>query len=177
MTAFGNAMGQRKAGQTTADAARAKQEAEQRALEAAKSECRRVLAQMRDADPAVAEKIKKQLIDLMRLYPKLSMDFKASLQAKAREYECFANMRAADAMLNRAMAMAMHHDTAERGKLLGKGREYYRKAMMLGADKEFAIVTERLMNSIAQTSAPDLSRPTKAKPLSSAPRNPHQAKM
>ncbi|MBF0562115.1 MAG: hypothetical protein HQL37_08865 [Alphaproteobacteria bacterium] len=176
MTFHSSAGDKHKGGQQALEAARAKQEALERSIAAAKADCQGILQQMRKADPAQAEQLKKRLNDALNGYKMLSMDFRKSVMETARHYECFANMRAANSLLEAAMGMAMHHNTAERAKLLGKGREHYRKAMSLGADKEFAIAAERIIAAVTQTKAPDLTVPTKAKPVDTAPTNPHHAK-
>lgn len=160
----------------TGNAARQKQEAEQKIQEEAKIECRNELKEMSVADPKEAERIKKRLDELMKKYVKLPPDFRKQVLDKARAYECSANMRAANRTLDKALMMAQRRKVMERTQLLGEARKYYGKALMLGAEKEFQVAADRMIDSIMMTTAPDPTRPTRAKPLTTAPRNPHSAK-
>lgn len=159
------------------DAAKKKQEAEARQLQMGMDECRKYLNAMRSASPVEAEKLKQRLQDTIKRYPKLSMDFKQQANKNARSYECAANMRAADAALHEAMQMAISHHMMERGKLIGEARGFFRKAMALGADKEFQTAAERKIDNVMMTGGFEQKGPTIAKPTSHAPKNTHCAKM
>ena len=158
------------------NALKAKQDAERKMLEAAKAECEKHLYAMKTAQPAAAEKVKQLLADTIKRNPKLPMDFKKSVNDRARTYECNANMRAADIALHQAMQMAQDHHMKERAKLIGEGRGFFRKAMSLGADKDFQAAAERKIDNVLMTGGLEHKGPTVAKPASFAPKNPHSAK-
>lgn len=157
--------------------AQEKQKAEQRAIEEAKAQCDAELRKMKNATIEEVEHIKQHLTDLMKRCQKLPFDFKQKLQMSAKTYECAAYMRDTDDCLRQAVAKAQARQFVERGQCLARGKQSYRKALMLGADKEFAIAAERMIENIMLTSSPDTHRPTKAKPMDTAPKNPHCAKM
>ncbi|MBF0093592.1 MAG: hypothetical protein HQL33_03350 [Alphaproteobacteria bacterium] len=153
-----------------------RQELEKKQIQAAMAECQGHLNAMRGVQPAEAEKLKQRVVDTIKRYPKLPMDFKQMANAKARSYECFANMRAADYALHEAMRMAQSHQMKESSKLIGEARGFFRKAMSLGADKEFQAAAERKIENVLMTGGILPKGPTVAKPVFHTPKNPHCAK-
>ncbi|MEO5375728.1 MAG: hypothetical protein H7840_15905 [Alphaproteobacteria bacterium] len=131
---------------------------------------------MRTADPKEAERMRRHVDDILKKYPNLPMSFKKEAIDTARSHECSANMRATNSTLDKALVMAQSRKTSERTRLLGEARKYYGRALMCGAEKEFQLAADRMMNAIMLTTAPDMAKPTRAKPLATAPTNPRCAK-
>jgi hypothetical protein len=158
-----------------ADAAK-KQEAEKRLLAQAMAECEKQLESMRMASPAEAERIKSRLDDKMKNNKKLPTDFKRKMAAAAREFECAANMRAADAVLKQAPQTARVDNDKERNRLVSEARTFCSKATSLGADAQFRATVNHKIEIIMMTGQVEHKGPTIAKPLDTAPKNPHNAK-
>lgn len=161
---------------SSAEAAKKKRELEKRQLEAAMAECTKQVESMRELQPEAAERVKSRLDAYIKSHPKLPMDFKRKVLAEARSYECFANMRAADAALRHALNDARHDDREVRTKLIGQARAFAAKAGALGADDEFKAAVKRKIEIIMMTGGVEHEGPTIAKPLSTAPVNPRHAK-
>ena len=147
-----------------------KAEAEKRALAACMTECSKLLETMRVAKPADAERSKARLDDIVKRAAKLPVDFKRKLLADARNFQCLANTRAADAALKLALDKARHDDPAERNRLVGEARQYCNKAIALGADSTFSAVANRKIEIIMMTGGVEHKGPTIAKPLDTAPK-------
>ena len=85
-------------------------------------------------------------------------------------------MRAADTALQEAMHRAKEDDKLERNRLLGEAKLLFRKAVSLGADDDFQHAVKRKIENIMMTGGVEHKGATAAKPLSTAPANPHHAK-
>jgi len=158
------------------DAAK-RREAEQKLLAAAMAECDKMLESMRAAQPAEAERIKTRLDDRLKSNAKLPLDFKRKTLAAARSFECMANMRATDAALHQALHQARSDDLHERNRLVGEARTFCNKAVALGADDHFRSTVKHKIEIILMTGQVEHhGQPTVAKPLDTAPKNPHHAK-
>lgn len=153
-----------------------KQEAEKRLLAAAMAECDKMLEGMRMASPAEAERIRTRLDDRMKGNAKLPMDFKRKTLEAARGFECMANMRATDAALHQALHMARGDELIERNRLVSEARAFCGKATSLGADQHFRSTVNHKIEIIMMTGQVEHKGPTLAKPLDTAPKNPHHAK-
>jgi hypothetical protein len=151
-------------------------ELEKKQLEQAQAECRRLVESMRDLSPAAAERTRQRLDAYLKDHPKIPLDFKRRVTAEARTHECAASMRAADAVLKQALAKARHDDRKELNRLVGEARNHAAKAASLGADEEFQIAVRRKIEIIMLTGGVEHDGPTAAKPISTAPANPHHAK-
>ena len=154
----------------------ARQEIEKQLLEAFIAQCTKVLGSMRDVPPEQAERIRSRLEDVLKDCPNLPADFKKSTQTAAKSYECASNMRAADAALQEAMRKAKEDDKLERNRLLQEARLFSRKAASLGADEVFQHAVKRKIENIMMTGGVENKGATAAKPLDTAPANPHHAK-
>jgi len=157
-------------------AQQAKQEAERQAIQQKMAEIRDRVEGMRGGTPAAAEHahqwIKEQCTDTH-----LPMDFKRQVLERARAYECDVNMRATDALLANAVHLAAEERMAERAVKLSEARTLFGKACKLGANDHFRRATARLIETAMLTGG--VYRPgvaTRAKPLDTAPKNPHLAK-
>jgi hypothetical protein len=151
-------------------------ELEKKLLEQAQAECRKMVDSMHDLSPAAAERTRQRLDGYLKDHPKIPLDFKRRVLGEARAHECAASMRAADAALKKALADARHDDRKERSRLVGEARNHAAKAASLGADEEFQIAVRRKIEIIMLTGGVEHDGPTAAKPLSTAPANPHHAK-
>jgi len=161
---------------STADAAKAKQDADRQALERLMAAIGAEADQMRSASPAEAERIHAKLKERCT-DKRLPGDFKKRILDRARTFERDANMRAADRELAIAVAMATSENMPLRALKLNEGRKFFSKACSLGADDEFRRATQRLIDTIMMTGG--VYKPgayTKAKPLDTAPKNPRDAK-
>ena len=159
-----------------ADAAKAKQEAERQAVENLKAAISNEVAAMKTAGPGEAERMHARMKDRCN-DKRLPGDFKKRILDQARAFERDANMRATDQMLAVAVAMAASENMPLRAAKLNEGRKLFSKAVSLGADEEFKKATQRLIDTIMFTGG--VYKPgaaTKAKPLDTAPKNPHKAK-
>jgi hypothetical protein len=154
----------------------AKREAEKRALDAAMASCVKLVESMREAKPADAARSKSRLDEMIKATPKLPLEFKRKISAEARKFECFANMRAADDALKLAADKAHHDERGERNRLVSEARGFCNRASSLGAEPEFKTIANRKIEIIMMTGGVEHKGPTLAKPLSVAPRNPHNAK-
>lgn len=157
------------------DAAK-KREAEQRQLAAAMAACEKMLDGMHTATPAEAERIKTRIDEALKNNPKFPMDFKRKTLAAARAFECSANMRATDIALNQAAHKAREDDGIERNRLVAEARVFCNKAASLGADAHFRTTANRKIEIIMMTGHVEHKGPTVAKPLDTAPKNPHHVK-
>lgn len=157
------------------DAAK-KREAEQKVLAASMAACDKMLEGMRTAPPAEAERIKTRIDEALKSNPKFPMDFKRKTLAAARAFECMANTRAADTALNQALHKAREDDLKERNRLVAEARTFCNKAASLGADAHFRTTANRKIEIIMMTGQVEHDGPTVAKPLDTAPKNPHHAK-
>jgi hypothetical protein len=153
-----------------------KQEAERQAMERAKEACREILDNMKNAAPEEAEKLHQRLKDSWGKDKYLPYEYKKQMFERARTLECNANMRAADSCLHRALKLAADENMMERTKKLADGRRYTAKAQMLGAGKEWRLAADRLIENIMLTGGVHKPGPSRAKPLDTAPKNPHSAK-
>lgn len=154
-----------------------KMEAEKAAIERSKQHCRDELKKMRAATPEEAERIAKALKDHCGYDKRLPLDFKRKALELAREYERNANMRAADKALHMALRLAAEEHLVERAQKLGEGRRYFSKACTMGADEDFRMAAQRLIENIMLTGGVQKKGPTRAKPADIAPRAPNRAKM
>jgi hypothetical protein len=158
------------------DAAK-RREAEQRLLAAAIAECDKLLEGMRTAPPAEAARLKTRLDDRMKNDKKLPTEFRRKTQAAARSFECMSNMRAADFALQQALHQARGDDRNERNRLVSEARACCSKAMSLGADEHFRTTVNHKIEIILMTGGVEHhGNPTVAKPVDTAPKNPHHAK-
>jgi len=148
----------------------AKNDAEERLIEAIKLECRKLIDAMRLAQPSEAERQRARLDEVIKHCAKLPMEFKRDILAQARGLECTSNTRAADIALHAAMRKAKEDDVAERNKLVGQARNYANKAISLGADPSFRTTVNRKIEIIMMTGNVEQKGPTVAKPLDAAPR-------
>jgi len=162
---------------TAADLAKQKQEAERQAVERLKASVEERIGQMKAMAPLDAERahawIKQICTD-----KRMPMDYKKKALDRARSAECFANMRATDKAMETAMQMAHIENLQARGTQLALARQFFSKACSLGADAEFRAATQRAIDTAMLTGG--VYKPgqaTKAKPLDTAPKNPHQAKI
>jgi ribosomal protein L16 Arg81 hydroxylase len=151
-------------------------ELEKRLIEQSQAECRRLVDSMRDLSPAAAERTRQRLDAYLKDHPKIPLDFKRKVTTEARAHECAASMRAADAVLKQALAKARHDDRKELNRLVGEARNHAGKAASFGADEEFQTAVRRKIEIIMLTGGVEHDGPTAAKPLSTAPANPHHAK-
>lgn len=151
-------------------------EAEKKLLAAAMAECAKLVAAMRAATPAEAERSKAKLDDIFKRLPKLPLDFKRKIMGDARVFERAANTRAADAALRQALEKAREDDVPARNRLVGEARGFYNKAVSLGADPTFRASAQRKIDIIMMTGGVEHDGPTIAKPFDSAPRNPNNPK-
>jgi hypothetical protein len=157
------------------DAAK-KREAEQKVLAAAMAACDKMLESMRAAPPAEAERIKTRIDDALKSNPKFPMDFKSKTLSAARSFVCMANMRAADTALGQALHKARTDDVPERNRLVSEARAFCAKATSLGADTHFKATANRKIEIIMMTGHVEHKGPSIAKPLDTAPKNPHHVK-
>ncbi|HZB94037.1 MAG TPA: hypothetical protein VE397_21490 [Stellaceae bacterium] len=153
-----------------------KRELEQKLLEDAKSACRKMVDAMRELAPETAERARQRFDDFLKDHPKIPLDFKRQVSGEARAHGCAAYMRAADTALKKALGNARHDQLKERSRLVGEARNYAAKARSLGADEEFQAAVKRKIEIIMMTGGVEHDGPTVAKPLSTAPANPHHAK-
>lgn len=153
------------------------QEAARQALERSMQHCKDVLRKMRDATPEEAERLNKALKDHCGSDKALPFDFRKKVLERARQYECFANMRATDRALHEALRLAAEEHMVERAQKLGEGRRYFGKATALGADEDFRKAAQRLIETIMMTGGVQHKGPTRAKPADIAPRAPNRAKV
>jgi membrane protein involved in colicin uptake len=153
---------------TAVDSAR--HDAELKALETVKTECRKLVETMRVVPPSEAERIKQRLEDAIKRCDKLPMEFKRQLLTDARSFECIANTRAADTALQSAMGKARLDDANERNRLVAQAREFANKAASLGADASFKATLNRKIEIIMMTGKVQHKGPTAAKPLNIAPK-------
>jgi len=93
----------------------------------------------------------------------------------ARNFECIANTRAADAALQGALGKARQDDGMERNRLVGEARRFANKAISLGADSSFRASLNRKIEIIMMTGKVEQKGPTVAKPLDTTPK-PQSAK-
>lgn len=154
-----------------------KQEAAREAQERSMQFCRDDLRRMHDATPDEAERLGKELKDYCGNDRALPFDFKRKVLERARQYECNANMRAADSALHNALRLAADEQLVERARKLGEGRRYFSKACTLGADQDFRQAVQRLIENVMMTGGVQKKGPTRAKPGDIAPRAPNRAKM
>lgn len=153
-----------------------KQEAERQAIERSMQFCKDQLRKMHDCQPDEGERLHKQLKDHCGSDKKLPFDFKRKVLERARQYECFANMRATDRALHSALRLAADENMVERAQKLGEGRRLYSKACTLGADEDFRKAAQRLIETVMMTGGVQHKGPTRAKPAEIAPRAPNRAK-
>ncbi|MCR6632142.1 MAG: hypothetical protein NVV74_19985 [Magnetospirillum sp.] len=153
-----------------------KQEAERAALERSMQFCKDELKKMHEATPDEAERLSKGLKDHCGQDKALPFDFKRKVLERARQYECNANMRAADHALHTALRLAAEEHMVERASKLGEGRRYFSKACALGADEDFRKAAQRLIENVMMTGGVQKKGPTRAKPADIAPRAPNRAK-
>jgi hypothetical protein len=153
-----------------------KREAEKKALEEFMARCRKTLATMESVTPDEAERIKGRLDDMMKGYAKLPMDFKRTILAAARAHECNANMRATASTLKNAQYRALADDKPGRNELIAEARRLSGKALALAAGDDFRLAVKHKIENIMMTGGVEHKGPTVAKPLSTAPANPHHAK-
>lgn len=151
-------------------------ELEQKRLEDAKAACRKMVEAMRDLAPEATERARQRLDAYLKDHPKIPLDFKRQVSDQARGHECAAYMRAADTALKKALGDARHDQLKERSRLVGEARNFAAKARSLGADDEFQAAVKRKIDIIMLTGGVEHDGPTLAKPLSTAPANPHHAK-
>ena len=162
--------------QSAMDAAKQKQEAERQAVERLKASVAERLGQMKAQSPVDAERshawIKQICTD-----KRMPMDFKKRALDQARAAECASNMRATDKAMEAAMQMAHLENMQARSTQLAMARQFFSKACSLGADDQFRTATQRAIDTAMMTGG--VYKPgqaTKAKPLDTAPKNPHDAK-
>lgn len=153
-----------------------KQEALRLAIERSIQHCKDELHKMHDCQPDEAERLNKVLKDYCGSDKQLPFDFKRKVLERARQYECFANMRATDRALHAALRLAADEDMVHRAQKLGEGRRLFSKACTLGADDDFRKAAQRLMETIMMTGGIQHKGPTRAKPAVLAPRPPNRAK-
>lgn len=140
------------------------------------AECSRTLESMRTAQPVDAERVKARLDELIKGNQKLPPAFKKQLAENARVFERDANTRATHAALDQALKTARTDDAAERNRLIGEARRFCNKAASLGADANFKATANRKIEIIMLSGGVEHKGPTVAKPLDTAPRNPHNPK-
>ena len=145
-------------------------EAEEKLLEAVKTECRKLIETMRLAQPTEAERIRTRLDEVIKHCTKLPLDLKRQILDDARALECTSNTRAADVALHAAMRKAKEDDATERNRLVGQARGYANKAIALGADPAFRATVNRKIEIIMMTGNVEQKGPTIAKPLDATPR-------
>lgn len=163
-------------GFSTSKASNDKQEAERLAIERSMRFCKEQLFKMHDCQPDEAERLNKLLKDHCGTDKKLPFDFKRKVLERARQYECFANMRATDCALHAALRLAAGEHMVERAQKLGEGRRLFSKACGLGADEDFRMAAQRLMDTIMMTGGVQHKGPTRAKPAGLVPPTPNRAK-
>ncbi|MBY0429686.1 MAG: hypothetical protein K2Q10_00690 [Rhodospirillales bacterium] len=157
-------------------ATEARKAAELEAIEHLKKSCREDLKAMQPATPSEAERLSQRIKDSYLKDTRLPLDFKRAVSMRAREYECQANMRAADACLRHALDLAQEENFKERGQFLAQGRKFAAKAIALGAGEDFRKATDRMAENIMLTGGVAKKGPTRAKPDFHTPSNPHRAK-
>lgn len=163
--------------QSAMEEARKKQEAERQAIERLMASLNGRVDSMRTSSPAEAERTSQWLKDQCT-DKRLPMEFKRKIMDRGRAMECQANMRATDKALEEAVTLAHAERMQERAMKLALARQYFSKACSLGADEKFRKATQRLIDTAMMTGGvykPGMA--TRAKPLDTAPKNPHQAKV
>jgi hypothetical protein len=157
--------------------AKQKQEAERQAVERLKAAVVARLDEMKSMPPSEAERAHEGLKNTCT-DKRLPGDFKKQALDRARLYECNANMRAATKAMEEAVDYALAEKLKERSARLAMGRQWYAKALSLGANDEFKKATQRLIDTAMMTGG--VYKPgqaTRAKPADIAPKNPHNAKV
>ncbi len=139
------------------------------------TECRRELAKMSGMTPEEAARQGERLKDMLK-DNRLPFDFRRDAAEQARRLECQANMRATDQALHWAAVAARAEKMGERAKYLGEARKYLSKAATLGCGKSFQRASQREMEAIMLSGGVVRPGPSRAKPLSTAPKNPNSAK-
>ncbi len=172
---MGSCMFSRSSASSASDLAK-KRELERKLLEQSMAECTKMVDSMRELPPPAVERIRQRLDAYIKDHKNIPLDFKRKALADARTHECAANMRAADAALKKALNLARHDDHKERSRLIGDARNFGNKAASLGADEEFKAAIKRKIDIIMLTGGVEHDGPTVAKPLDTAPKNPHHAK-
>lgn len=137
--------------------------------------CREVLGKLRAAPPPEAARIAEHLKERLK-DNRIPFEFRRKAAELARRYERESNMRAVDSALHWASTFARAEKMAERSKSLAEARQFLARAMMLGADPSFRRASEREIEAIMLSGGVVRSGPTRAKPLDTAPKNPHRAK-
>lgn len=139
------------------------------------NECRRELGKMSGLPPEEAARQGERLKEMLK-DNRLPFDFRRETAEHARRLECQANMRATDQALHWAAVAARAEKMAERAKYLGEARKYLSKAVMLGCEKPFQRASQREIETIMLSGGVVRPGPSRAKPLSIAPKNPNSAK-
>lgn len=137
--------------------------------------CRKELAKMANLPPEQAARQGERIKELLK-DNRLPFDFRRDAAERARRLECDSNMRATDRALQWAAIAARTEKMAARAQYLGEARKCLSKAAMLGCDKSFQRASQREMEAIMLSGGVVRPGPTRAKPLSMAPKNPHNAK-
>lgn len=164
------------AAKAKADAQRQKEEAERQAAERLKAMVKERIAGMKLASPADADR-SHQWVKSTCTDKRLSADFKKWAQDQAKKAECASNMRATDAALDDAVRLAQQERMKERAAKIMMAREFFAKACTLGANEEFKTAAKRLIDTAMLTGGIYTpGKPTRAKPIDTAPKNPHDAK-
>ena len=153
-----------------------KQEIEKKLIDSFIAQCAKMLGEMREVSPERAERIRERLNDALEDCPRLPAEFKRRTQAAAKSYECAANMRATDLLLQEALHKAKEDDKLERNRLIGEARLVCRKAVSLGASEEFQHAVRRKIENIMMTGGIEHKGPTAAKPASFGVAPPHHAR-
>ena len=147
-----------------------KLEAEKKLLAACMAECSKLVESMRMQKPVDAERSKARLDAIVKQVPKLPADFKKKILGDARNFQCIANTRAADAALQLALEKARKDDETERNRLVGEASNFCNKAMALGAASSFRSIVKRKIEIIMMTGGVEHDGPTIAKPLDTSPK-------
>lgn len=139
------------------------------------NECRKELAKMSNMPPEEAARQGERLKEMLK-DNRLPFDFRRDAAEHARRLECQANMRATDQALQWAAVAARAEKMSERAKYLAEARKYLSKAATLGCGKSFQRASQREIETIMLSGGVVRPGPNRAKPLSTAPRNPKRAK-
>ena len=140
------------------------QKAKEAAIEQGKQTVREFVHKIARAEPEAAEKMNQQLRDWCGSNKDLPFEFKRKAMLRAKVLECSTNMRACDALLHEAVALANDGLPKEKIAKLAEARKYYGRACKLGAEDDWRRAFKRTEETIQLTGSVDRDRPSRAKP-------------
>jgi hypothetical protein len=138
--------------------------AKEAAIERGKQTVREFVHKIATASPEAAEKMSQQLRDWCNSDKDLPFEFKRKAMLRAKVLECSINMRACDALLHEAVALATEGMIKEKIAKLGEARKFFGRACKLGAEDDWRRAFKRTEETIQLTGSANRDLPTRAKP-------------